>query len=125
MEARQIQDVAGLSAQLLSNVMESVVDVRDMSSRKTLNANLQPTNINNLLNAVVNIESLRPRAAKTTLTLHVDQNVPQLVLLDAARVMQVTLNLVDNAGKCARPSSLCLCFCFHYITLQWGCKQKE
>jgi PAS domain S-box-containing protein len=86
------------SANILLDVVNDILDFSKIETGK-LEIEYKKTNLYELANQIIDIIRFDSAQKNIELELHIDENVPQYVLIDSLRIKQVLLNLLSNAVK--------------------------
>lgn len=86
------------SANILLDVVNDILDFSKIETGK-LEIEYKKTNLYELANQIIDIIRFDSAQKNIELELHIDDNVPQFVLIDSLRIKQVLLNLLSNAVK--------------------------
>ncbi len=83
------------------NLLEIINDILDLSKIEASQTELEAIDFDlpTLLDSVITLVSLRADEQETTVTTHIDSNVPFYLNGDPTRLRQLLLNLVGNAVK--------------------------
>ena len=83
------------------NLLNIVNDVLDFTKIETGNLSLEflPVHLQSLCNDIINSLQVNAQKQKNTLTLHYDDQIPEIILADKTRLYQVLMNLLGNAIK--------------------------
>ncbi len=82
-------------------LLQLINDVLDMSKIEAnmLSISTHPVNIRQLLNDIEGIFQLQVQKKGLQYITHVDDSIPQLMLIDELRLKQILLNIINNAIK--------------------------
>jgi PAS domain S-box-containing protein len=97
-EQREYLGVAKLSAESLLTVINDILDFSKIEAGR-LQLDPAPFNLRELLDDAVKPLHVRARQKGLELSVHVQADVPNVVVGDSARLRQVLVNLIDNAIK--------------------------
>ena len=86
------------SGRALLNLINDILDISKLEAHAA-RISTSPANIKHLVNDTVSIFSLKSVTKGVTITSSVDKLVPDALIIDAARMRQILLNLVGNAVK--------------------------
>ncbi|MCL2487654.1 MAG: ATP-binding protein [Oscillospiraceae bacterium] len=86
------------SSQLLLNIINDVLDMSKIDAGK-LEVVLEPFDFNAMLKNAENIVRVKMDEKKQRFTLNCDESVSQMVISDEHRLLQVVVNLLNNATK--------------------------
>lgn len=91
-------DVLKFSAE---NLMSLINDVLDFTKMETGNVTLEqaPINLRQLINGVVATMQFKANDKQIYVKHNIDEGIPDLILGDSARLVQILLNLASNAVK--------------------------
>lgn len=97
-EQRNFVDVIKRSSQTLLTILNDILDLSKIEAGKM---KLHPavTEIEDIFEKVLNLFSQQAKQKEITLNYKIDQNIPQYLLLDETRVLQILSNLTSNALK--------------------------
>ncbi|OOF47987.1 hybrid sensor histidine kinase/response regulator [Rodentibacter trehalosifermentans] len=87
-----------VSAVNLGHIFSDIIDLNKLDTKR-LELNLQPTNLNALLNDIQNFAVLMAEPKNLKFSLEITSNLPDLLYLDSARLSQILWNLIANAVK--------------------------
>ncbi|OOF38360.1 hybrid sensor histidine kinase/response regulator [Rodentibacter rarus] len=87
-----------VSAVNLGHIFSDIIDLNKLDTKR-LELNLQPTNLNALLNDIQNFAVLMVEPKNLKFSLEITSNLPDLLYLDSARLSQILWNLIANAVK--------------------------
>lgn len=87
-----------LSASSLGYIFSDIIDLEKIDSQR-IELNRQPTDFPTLLNDIDNFGHLMARQKNLNFHFYCDENLPQGLWLDRARLCQVLWNLISNAVK--------------------------
>ncbi|OOF50874.1 hybrid sensor histidine kinase/response regulator [Rodentibacter genomosp. 1] len=87
-----------VSAVNLGHIFSDIIDLNKLDTKR-LELNLQPTNLNDLLNDIQNFTVLMAEPKNLKFSLEISSNLPDLLYLDSARLSQILWNLIANAVK--------------------------
>jgi signal transduction histidine kinase/ActR/RegA family two-component response regulator len=84
-----------------NNLMMLINDVLDFTKMETGNVQLEKANVNlrDLIQGIVATMQFKTDEKKISIKQHVDAGIPQTVIGDSTRLVQILLNLVSNAVK--------------------------
>ena len=90
------------------NLLTIVNDILDFSKIEAGMVRIEEIRFNlpGLLHSVVTMFFVQTKEKKVPLTLHISDNVPQLVLGDPTRLTQILINLISNALKFTKQGSV-------------------
>lgn len=117
-EQRRFSKMLDSSSHALLSVINDVLDFSKIEAGKL---SLQPDvyAVRNVLRDTVGLLSQRAMDKDLALTYHVDENVPQNLVIDGGRVYQILINLVTNAIKFTERGHV-------KITFDWeSCESRE
>jgi signal transduction histidine kinase/ligand-binding sensor domain-containing protein len=97
-DQRECLEIVKTSADSLLTIVNDILDFSRIEARK-LKLDLAPFHLRASLNELVKALSIRAREHHLSLTLHVEDGVPDDLIGDPIRLRQVLLNLIDNAIK--------------------------
>ncbi|OOF80384.1 ATP-binding protein [Rodentibacter caecimuris] len=97
-QQRNYLKTINLSAVNLGHIFSDIIDL-DKFDTKRLKLNLEPINLNELLNDIQNFAILMVEPKNLKFVLEVEPHLPDLLYLDRARLSQILLNLIGNAVK--------------------------
>ncbi|QIA78071.1 ATP-binding protein [Rodentibacter caecimuris] len=97
-QQRNYLKTINLSAVNLGHIFSDIIDL-DKFDTKRLKLNLEPINLNELLNDIQNFAILMVEPKNLKFILDVEPHLPDLLYLDRARLSQILLNLIANAVK--------------------------
>ncbi|OOF65842.1 ATP-binding protein [Rodentibacter sp. Ppn85] len=97
-QQRNYLKTINLSAVNLGYIFSDIIDL-DKFDTKRLKLNLEPINLNELLNDIQNFAMLMVEPKNLKFILEIEPNLPDLLYLDRARLSQILLNLIGNAVK--------------------------
>ncbi|OOF52538.1 ATP-binding protein [Rodentibacter genomosp. 2] len=97
-QQRNYLKTINLSAVNLGHIFSDIIDL-DKFDTKRLKLNLEPINLNELLNDIQNFAILMVEPKNLKFILEIEPNLPDLLYLDRARLSQILLNLIGNAVK--------------------------
>ncbi|MCD8553401.1 PAS domain S-box protein [Seleniivibrio sp.] len=86
------------SGRALLNLINDILDISKLEAHAA-RISTSPASIRLIVNDTVSIFSLKSVTKGVTITSSVDKKVPSALIIDAARIRQVLLNLVGNAVK--------------------------
>jgi len=86
------------SGRALLNLINDILDISKLEAHAA-RISMSPASIRHLVNDTVSIFSLKSVTKGVTITSSIDRQVPDALLIDAARIRQILLNLVGNAVK--------------------------
>lgn len=90
-------------------LMEIINDILDYSKMQSHTLALidEPFNIRECIDNSINIIATRAQSKNITITIDVDDTVPQVVYGDGKRIQQIFINLLGNAVKFTNDGSIC------------------
>jgi len=86
------------SANSLLEVMNDILDYTKIEIHK-LYLKETPCNFKNIINNLLNVIGFKAKEKNLNLTIHIEKNVPEYIIGDPERIVQVLINLVNNAVK--------------------------
>lgn len=103
---KQYMHTINQSANLLMEVISNILDFSKIESGK-LELNPEPYNLIELAHQVVGLVRHESNNKKLQLELSIDEQVPELVLIDYIRLKQILVNLLSNAIKFTEQGGIC------------------
>ncbi len=97
-QQRNYLKTINVSAVSLGYIFSDIIDL-DKLDAKRLELNLQPTDINTLLDDIRNFAMLMAEPKKLAFSLNITTPLPDLLYLDRTRLSQILWNLISNAVK--------------------------
>lgn len=97
-QQRNYLKTINISAVSLGHIFSDIIDL-DKLDTKRLELNLQPTDLNSLLNDIRNFAVLMTEPKNLKFSLEINGDLPDLLYLDRARLSQILWNLMSNAVK--------------------------
>ena len=82
----------------LAQIINDILDFTKLSCGK-MKVNLNPTHVKDIINFVKETLALKLYEKKHTLYVNISEDIPEYVLLDKQKIIQVLINLVSNAIK--------------------------
>lgn|GEM_PF-1289639 len=86
------------SGKTLLSLINDILDLSKIEAGK-MEIQKQPTHLKTLFHEILQIFSWKLESKDVTLSIEIDPELPESLLLDAVRVRQILLNLVGNAVK--------------------------
>jgi len=87
-----------LSAVSLGHIFSDIIDLDKIDSKR-IELNIQPCDFHSLLNDFYNFGTLMAEQKELKFSLKLDDNLPNWLYLDRARLSQILWNLISNAVK--------------------------
>ena len=87
-----------LSAVSLGHIFSDIIDLDKIDSKR-IELNIQPCDFHSLLNDFYNFGTLMAEQKGLKFSLNQDENLPNWLYLDRARISQILWNLISNAVK--------------------------
>ena len=87
-----------LSAVSLGHIFSDIIDLNKIDSKR-IELNIQPCDFHSLLNDFYNFGTLMAEQKGLKFSLKQDENLPNWLYLDRARLSQILWNLISNAVK--------------------------
>ncbi len=97
-QQREYLETAHLSAEELLTIINDILDFSKMESKK-LELRPETFNVRKCAEETVRLLAFRAHQKGLDLTLHVERDVPTMVIGDRGRIRQILLNLAGNAIK--------------------------
>ena len=91
-------DKISTASQHLLGVINDILDMSKIEADK-LELSLSELNFAEMIQRVVNILNFRIEEQKQTLSVDIDQDIPEKIISDEQRLVQVLINLLSNATK--------------------------
>ena len=100
LNAKQMEylKIATVSSVQLLDLLNSILDFSRLTSH-TLILAAEPINIRKCVEESIKIGHIRATGKKLTIKSHIDDNIPQLIIGDNKRLIQLIVNLLTNAIK--------------------------
>ncbi|MBU2710448.1 PAS domain S-box protein [Zooshikella harenae] len=86
------------AANVLLGILNDILDFSKIEARK-LSLDLQPCNLEHLLNNIGTIASINIRDKNVEILFDIEPDIPMVILADELRLQQVLINLISNAIK--------------------------
>ena len=97
-EQQNYLNTINLSAVSLGHIFSDIIDLDKIDSKR-IELNIQPCDFHSLLNDFYNFGTLMAEQKELKFSLKLDDNLPNWLYLDRARLSQILWNLISNAVK--------------------------
>ncbi len=97
-EQKDFIEMIRTSGDALMVIINDILDFSKMDREKAV-LEEQPFNLHNCIEESINLTSVLAKEKKLNLTYAIDENVPDAILGDPARLRQILINLLNNACK--------------------------
>ena len=97
-EQQNYLNTINLSAVSLGHIFSDIIDLDKIDSKR-IELNIQPCDFHSLLNDFYNFGTLMAEQKGLKFSLKLDDNLPNWLYLDRARLSQILWNLISNAVK--------------------------
>lgn len=97
-EQQNYLNTINLSAVSLGHIFSDIIDLDKIDSKR-IELNIQPCDFHSLLNDFYNFGTLMSEQKGLKFSLKLDDNLPNWLYLDRARLSQILWNLISNAVK--------------------------
>ncbi len=104
-EQRSYSDIISKSSASLLTILNEILDFSKIEAGKMM-LNHEPICLQSLLDSVTDLFSAKAKEKGIRLSCYVEEEVPDLLMGDAARLRQVLINLVSNAVKFTEEGSV-------------------
>ncbi|OBX00239.1 ATP-binding protein [Gallibacterium genomosp. 1] len=108
-EQRNYLHTINVSAVSLGHIFSDIIDLEKLDTRR-IQLYKKETNVMHLLSDINNFATFMTNQKNLSFKLEYDQNLPNLLLLDYARISQILWNLINNAVKFTPSGGLTLRF---------------
>lgn len=98
------------SANSLLSIINDILDFSKIESGR-MDVSIEKNNLSELGNQVINVILYQAEKKKIELLLNIDNNLPQFIWIDEARLKQVLINLLGNAVKFTEKGEIELKIC--------------
>lgn len=104
---KQYVDYLNVSAGLLMDLINQILDFSKIEAGK-MQLSIEPVNLPKLIESAMSMVQPMADNKKVKLLITVDRNLPEYVQSDAVRLLQVIINLLNNAVKFTEKGSVTL-----------------